>query len=356
MARPPGWKIKRELGRLRQQLSAIPEAIWEPFAQARHARDLTTRWPVHDGAQPGSDKIAAILIWQPHGLSQSLIRQLKYLKDNGYAPFVVSNAPVSEPDRAMLASETWRWMERPNFGYDFGGYKDAIHLIRSWNVTPERLLILNDSTWFPLHDGDDTLQRLEQSEADIAGSILRIRDQTRFLESYVFSISQRAFGHDAFAEYWDNLRITSNKYKVIRRGERGFSEAMVAAGLRIEPLFTRAAFDAHIADMDESALRRVLEYAAIMEDEMEQRRLEVLNQGDAGSYRQLISDILIKAQFYSSFPIVSAGYMGYPFMKKSQEPISALWRTRYMDAVEAGYLPKPDATIWDEMKAADGRD
>ena len=198
MAKVPGWKIRRELGRLGQQLSAIPEAIWEPLAQARHDRELLARWPVRNGQHPGVDRVAALLIWQPEGIAPSVFRTISHLSDAGYAPFVISNAPVSEKDRGTLDAAVWKWMERPNFGYDFGGYRDALRVLKSWNADPERLVILNDSMWFPLSGGDEALARLEALEADVAGSILRRRDGADFLESYIFSVSSRTWRSEAF--------------------------------------------------------------------------------------------------------------------------------------------------------------
>lgn len=352
MAKVPGWKIRRELGRLGQQLSAIPEAIWEPLAQARHDRELLARWPVRDGQLPGSDRVAALLIWQPEGIAPSVFRTISYLSDAGYAPFVVSNAPVSEMDRRTLDASVWKWMERPNFGYDFGGYRDALRVLKSWDSDPERLVILNDSMWFPLSDGDETLARLAALEADVAGSILRHRDSADFLESYIFSVSSRTWRSEAFWAYWDGLRITSNKYKVIRRGERGFSKAMTDAGLSIRPLFEEADFRKEVAAMTQEELRDAVRFAATMDADLEARRLALLESGaDGDACRDLIDAMLVKGLFYSTFPVISAGRMGYPFLKKSREPISALWRRRYVEAVEASVIERPDDVVWTEIRA-----
>lgn len=352
MARVPRWKVKRELGRIRQQLSAIPEAIWEPIAQARHDRELIQRWPVSSGDHPALGKIAVILIFQPNGIAESLWRTLSHLSENEYAPFVVSNAPLLQKDVSRIASLSWRYMERPNFGYDFGGYKDAIRLIREWNIDPQRLLILNDSVWFPLVDGDETIRRLETLDADIAGSILRQRDEVSFLESYIFSVSNSALHNEAFGAYWDQLKITSNKYKVIRRGERGFSVSMAKAGLRVRPLFTRNGFDDIIKGLTREQLIDSLRFAATLDQRLEAERRDLLRT-PAGTEDclRLIYRLLQKGLFYSTFPVIAAGHMGYPFMKKSHEPISALWRRRYVEAVEAGVIKAPSEILLQEIRA-----
>ncbi len=123
----PGWKIRRELDRLGQQLRAIPEAVWEPFARRAHDAALDRGFPITEGTlQPGT-KLALVLCWQPRGLAGSFFNLLDHLVASGYTPFVVSNAAFSDADRQALRSRIWRAVERPNFGYDFGGYRDGFN-------------------------------------------------------------------------------------------------------------------------------------------------------------------------------------------------------------------------------------
>ena len=61
--------------------------------------------------------------------------------------------------------------ERPNFGYDFGGYKDAFLYIIENNLSVERLILLNDSTWFPISSEKDLIRQMEQSNTDFTGAL-----------------------------------------------------------------------------------------------------------------------------------------------------------------------------------------
>lgn len=352
----PGWKIKREFGRLRQQLRAIPEAFWEPFARARHDRLVRAGLPRTEGKQALAPKIAIVLLFQPRGVAESLYLMCRHLAGNGYAVLAVSNAPLSAGDRSRLADQVWRVIERPNFGYDFGGYRDAIWSLRDWGIRPDRLVILNDSIWYPLREDDDTLARMEASDLDVAGTILRERGDIRFLESYFFSIRGAMLEHPAFRRFWDGLRLTSNKYKVIRRGERGFGVAMQDAGIAFGALFPRAAFDAGIARADEAALRRTLRYMAAVDPQVRAQGADLAGTG-AGDpawplkARAFIAQVLEKAQYYSSFPVAAVELLGYPVMKKSREPVSALWRAAWLDAVRDRVLAAPPGPIRAEARA-----
>lgn len=351
----PDWKIRRELARLGQQLRAVPEAFWEPVAQRLHDRRVAAGLPETCGEQALQTKVALVLVYQPTGLAESLLRLCRHLGDNGYAILAVSNAALTSADRDRLAALVWRIIERPNFGYDFGGYRDGLHYLTRSGVRPQRLVVVNDSIWFPLFEGDTTLARMEGSGLDITGTILRERGTERFLESYLYSIGPQALAHPAFAEFWQQYRLTSNKYKVIRRGERGFGRAMLAAGLTVGGLYAPADFLLGIGQADDATLRQVLAYTASADPDLVRDAAALARQSDVewtGRARSFIRDALGRGQFYSTFPVGAMRFMAYPVMKKSQEPVSVRWRSAYLAAVENAVLPTPPQPLLDEIRAA----
>jgi hypothetical protein len=354
----PAWKAKRELARFAQQLRAIPEAIWEPFARRAHDAALARGFPQIEGAQPLGPKVALVLCWQPRGLAASFLDMLDHLVACGYAPFVVSNAPLSPSDRLALRSRVWRAIERPNFGYDFGGYRDGLALLRRWGIQPERLVILNDSIWFPLWPDDRTLQRAEGAPFDVVGTILRRRDRATFLESYFFSIRGPVLQHPGFLAFWNELRLTSNKYKVIRRGERGFGAALKAAGISMGPLFPDEDFARVFSAADEPALRQFLSFMASVDPNMATQAATLVATRSTPDWadraRAFIARALEKSLPYSTFPVAAAGQLGYPVLKKSAEPVSAHWRAAFLRAVDDGLLPRPLPSVMAEARARTG--
>lgn len=348
----PGWKVRRELARLGQQLQAIPEALWEPFAQARHDAAFAKGFPLVQGRQEPGARIALVLCWQPQGLAQSLVEMCTHLVAQDYAPLVVTNAPLSAADQARLLPVAWQILTRPNFGYDFGGYRDGLRHLWRLGLAPQRLVILNDSIWFPLRQDDDTLARMESSPADIVGTVLRERGDERFLESYFYSIRGEVLSNPAFRAFWDGLRLTSNKYKVIRRGERGFSAAMREAGLQLEGLFTVEDFLSRVETCTAEEMRAILAYAAFVDPVLAREAAALA--ADADDPRPgglaLMRRILGKAQFYSAFPVAAVRLLGYPVLKKSREPVSGLWRETWLRAVEEGILAPPSTPALNEIR------
>jgi lipopolysaccharide biosynthesis protein len=76
---------------------------------------------------------------------------------------VVSNLPLVPEERETLRRACWQLIERPNVGYDFGAYRDAILLLGPKLRDLERLVLVNDLLWFPVGEADwiDDAERLE---------------------------------------------------------------------------------------------------------------------------------------------------------------------------------------------------
>ncbi|WP_322867191.1 rhamnan synthesis F family protein [Aquicoccus sp. G2-2] len=350
----PLWKLRREWARLKQQLSALPERLFEPAARRRHDAAFKAGFPVHHGAVAQREKIALILIYQPDGVADSLILMCAHLVTKGYAPFIVSNTPLTMSDQNRLLAHAWRLLIRPNFGYDFGGYRDGIRQLARWDITPEHLLVLNDSIWFPLDPEETLISGLESSPADLTGTILRQRGEERFLESYCYMIPAKTVTKKAFQAYWNELQITSNKYKVIRRGERGFSRAMRAAGLMLAPIYPYEAFFEALGRQDDDFLKKTLLYAAHAHDEYEAARQTLLAETASPDWRDRalahIRATIPREQPYSAYPFAMVRLFAYPILKMSNDHVAMLWRTAYLRAVEAGDLPPPIDPVRAELR------
>jgi hypothetical protein len=350
------WKMRRETMRLGQQLRGIGELLTNPARQRKLDRAVAAGLPMVDGILPASDKVALLLIYQPLGVTDSTLATCVWLSAAGYAPFVVSNAPISPQDRARLSKVIWRAVERPNFGYDFGGYRDGLTCLSQWGVTPDELLILNDSIWLPVLPATDLLDRLAEHPAEIAGTILRTRGAEQFLESYLYRLHRTALMHPGFADFWAGLRLTSNKYHVIRRGERGFSAAMQAAGLQVAGIYNDAGLAGQIAEQDNTFLRRTLRHASYIDAPFAAERDRLLK-ADGPDWRvevlAHVNRVLDKRLGYSTFPYAMVWLTGYPLLKKSAEPVSQSWRLAHLAAIEEGDLPSPHESILSEVQARD---
>lgn len=350
----PRWKIRREWDRLKQQLQAIPEAITEPRLQRRHDAAFAAGFAMMQGDVAPRGRVAVVLLYQPKGIAESTYGMLDCLIKKGYAPFVISNAPLLDSDRARLREATWQAMERPNVGYDFGGYRDAIRTLMDRDIVADQTLILNDSIWFPTADPTPLFETLDAVKTGVGGVILRERGDIRFLESYLLAIPAATFRHPAFRAYWSDLKLTSNKYKVIRRGERGFSQAMLDAGLPLIPAYPNAAFLDALAEQSDDFLIKTLRYSAHMDAGLAQEARVLQDMAPDVAWRARVlahcRSAIPRAQSYSCFPYAMSRLQPYPILKRSGDRVAVHWRAAYLDAVTAHDLPAPPDVIHAELR------
>lgn len=354
------WKFRREISRLGQQVAALHEAVWEPMVQRRHDRTVRHGLPAFEGAVTLGPKLALFLIYQPGTLPQSIVETCKFLVDRGFSPLIVANGGLSVANRAVLLPHVWKILERPNLGYDFGGYRDGILQLQMWGVEPQKLLILNDSIWFPIAPDEAFLDQMEAVNTDVVGTVLREKNKRGFLESYLYLIDGSVMKNAAVQDFWKNYRLTANKYKVIRRGERGHSAALADAGFKLHPMFSMDQFMAMICDQDDQFLEKTIRFGVAETAGLSAEREMLLGTKRDESWRAAVLDhirkVLQSAQFYSAFPYASVRLLQYPIIKRSGDMVSVLWRKAYLAAVEAGEIYCPSEPTFTELRAMTEKD
>ncbi len=359
----PRWKIERELETLRQQLRALPERL---IGRARQRR-LDARFPADysllNGAAPLTSKVAIFLVYQPHGMAASVLATCRHLARRGYAVLLVANSPVSARDQQALGPIVWRFVERPNFGYDFGGYRDGIRLLWYWSVSPEHLIILNDSVWFPLDENETMIESMERSSAGFVGALRHVdhpqaeAEHAGIFLSYFFLIKRAVLTSQAFLDYWNGYVSTSNKHLTVRRGERGFSRTLFAAGAPSEGLYSRERLLRMLERQPDEVLARTLDYGAYTDEPLRRERDALLREAtrDAAWRSKVLAHIgaaSARRNFHSTFCYATIGLLGVPLLKKNQGELQIRMRREYVRAVQAGDLPRPDEATFAEIMAS----
>ena len=295
----PLWKLKRELTRIKQQLrlpfswaAAMLETRLRLRGKGRH-RPHPAR--LSEGQIARLPDIALVLIYQPAGLPASLFATCRHLVAQGFAPFIVSNTALRDDDRIRLLETCHLIMERPNVGYDFGGYRDGIlHLLdeaaRPDNrlVMPDNLLVMNDSIWFPLFDNCTLLAEIRAQPHDLFGPVYNARvkkPHRSHLQSYMFNFSRAALDRPAFRTYWERLVTSANKQLVIRMCEMRMTQAFRDAGFSVGYKWTAADGVAALRALPDADLRRALDYMGRLDRKIA-RTLNRLRTGSAAGISQ----------------------------------------------------------------------
>jgi Rhamnan synthesis protein F len=356
----PLWKVKREIRRIRRQ--ALARASIIPAFLRRVWYDV--RWPRHlrvtHGVMPPSPHMAIFLIYQPGGIAASIHEAIAALQASGPALLIVSNLPLSDDDRAYLAARAWRVIERPNLGYDFGGYREGVAQLHAARLDVRELWILNDSAWFPATVGQSPFRAMIDPAADVSGGMFRFHKrgkQHQWIESYFLSFTEKALRHPSFRQFWNRYPFMDQKYAVVRHGEMGIGRKLRNAGLTLHSKMSNALFLVALQDQSPEFLRKTLLYGGLVRDYLQVEHdalLAACNDGPAWRDAALahIEATLKYGEFYYEYPYAAVHLMGFPFIKKGPDPRYMMWRRRYLEAARAGDLPPLPPAILAELEAA----
>ncbi len=301
---------------------------------------LAPRIVRHVGEVSERPEAAIFLIYPQFGIKPSHLRTLDHLEDQGYATVVVSNIALSDTDRAAVLSSCSQLLERPNFGYDFGGYRDGIFALGNQLKRLDRLVLLNDSCWFPLTENDDWLSRAKSLDLDYVGASshfgVRHPDATDYetiewkyrttpsyfhYSSFALSLSPKIFRTKRFYSFWKRFALSNEKNVTVRRGEIGLTQWVLARGYSHGATLDIAHLDKDLQKLDRQRLSQLASSLIFADD----KRMEAVTREFAESLNEVTSEQMISLILTSvarqGVSYVLAQYsiseMGHSFLKKS---------------------------------------
>lgn len=363
----PYWKLKREVTRLGDQFRSGIRIPSDKFTKWWHDRSFHSRIRMTQGAQKAGQKFAIFLIYQPKGLTRTTLLTCRHMVENGYSVLLVSNTPLSDASRAMLAPVTWQVLERPNVGYDFGGYRDGIRILKEAKVDLRALVVMNDSIWWPLCENDRAVAQVEQLGVDFAGMILRpptsrrkrASNRSPHLQSYFFWFGPKVLTSDVFLGFWQNYKLSSFKYNAIRHGELMLTKTLLDAGFTAAPLFSFEALMKKLETKSNEYLLKVLHYGTFKDAKTAGigASLAAATPKD-NAWRNEVFDLFRLMDRYSEFHLAlrypSVDLLGLNFLKRSTaEPKTSMHhvgRGKYLEAVQKGELPAPMPEVLMEIE------
>lgn len=354
----PGYKIKRELLRvLRQPKQWSGDALSYLGGAWYYDLVLARRSVVRQGEQSAGDKVAIYVIFPSHGLLPSHMRSLKYLVSKQYKVIVVSNLELPDADAGKILPLCHIYIQRPNFGYDFGGYRDGVLAALGAVQKPKRLVLLNDSTWFPIIDHADWLGDIESLDLDFAGAASNYGvprpDPARFKTmdfdyrsdhkrfhycSFALAFGPRVLKDPDFRRFWRRFPLTNKKKSTVRRGEIGLTAWALRKGYSHGATFDMGSLEQALLALPEDRLRDVTRYLIVPEDKNMKQvltqalpTLDTLSQSD--QVKLILTTIARQGVSYASayFNIVERDF---PFLKKSPIRLDATARQTTLDILD----------------------
>jgi hypothetical protein len=354
------WKVRRELrvGVTKLRMFYL-RAVHDRLRKAVYDRTSDRQIKVTPGDLPMTDRVAIFIVFQPKGLAPSVVLTLEHLAQNRFSVVVVSNGPLRPEDRAAVARKATVVLERPNVGYDFGGYRDGIRHLWSLGHDTSLLVLMNDSTWFPLRRDDDSLERMEALDADLAGHIFKTESEEKrgydHMESHLLMISRDFVRSSDFRHFWSSYRMSDERATTIAFGEKAFSQLAIKSGRKVRSLMSREWLLSVLGRLDDRDLERVLRhtidsFSSKQPDLTEVRRLIQSGRPWRDAYLAWADKSLRNSRSYllsAAFVMPALVYGKMGFSKKAHDIRFHMAREELLDLEAMGMIPP----IADEVRA-----
>ena len=305
------WQTGRMVRAPAVLMNVLFGTLWYDLVVARGKR-------IHRGKTGDTTRVVVYLIFPKDGLSESHFRALEHFLEHGYAPVVVSNVSLSPEDRRRLLVYANHLIERPNYGYDFGGYRDGILFLRDRLDSLDRLSLMNDSVWFPLATMQDWLPAAESRGKDVVGAASNYFVDPEEVSrgdgvpgSWQYDTHHPSFHYCSFAlsfgpavlrdvrflKFWERFKLSNDKIDTVHRGEVGLGQWVVHSGHSHGCTLDLSRFDIDLDQLDDARLREVAGNLIIPENPAlrAKKALVLVQTVGAPDERRRLKDFILQA-------------------------------------------------------------
>lgn len=208
-------------------------------------RSIGKKDKVHFAEPYHGQKIMLMALYQKGELRSDVITALAAAKAQGIYVIGVNTLKVFEPDAYREYMDCY--IERFNYGRDFGSYKSGFNYIYSNGLAEQcpRLLMVNDSVFFSKKHIDKFVADMFADDIEVLGATENFEIE-HHLGSFCIAMASRVLNHHKMKRYWKNYRCTDIRPKVIEIGEMELSKLLKSV-VR-SPMQFRALYDmAHVS-------------------------------------------------------------------------------------------------------------
>ena len=184
-----------------------------------------------------------------HQVRDYVVAALSSLRPHANHILLVSNSPISEVDRARLATCCDEILPRPNEGLDAGAYRAGLeHLGWERLADFDELILTNHTYYAPLRPWEEVLTRaagwgdisfwgMTEHAAMRPHPFLAQRELPRHLQSHWIAVRRRLLTDPAFREYWEQMPPVTSYRDSIQWHESRFTGHFAELGHTWEVAF-----------------------------------------------------------------------------------------------------------------------
>ncbi len=224
--RPSGRRlIRRILDAVRYPNAKL--VVWlstfGPWLKWKFSSDsITVNKPLEN--QP----VVMMILWEKGKVRPDIERTLRVAKSMGAHILAINTARLSPESIQPDLFDTY--IERFNFGRDFGSYKTGIlYLQKMYGLANiSRLVILNDSVYYLEKESKEFIQNLLNTDKEVLGATENF-EVHRHIGSFAVSIGNPVLKSKHFQKYWMRYRLSDLRVKVIKKGEMKLTKVLQKA-------------------------------------------------------------------------------------------------------------------------------
>jgi hypothetical protein len=194
---------------------------------------------IEAGGRPdaGATRIALYVHYSATGRISEMVRyQLELLAQAGFSIVFISMAEgIPDADWQAVRALVALAVQRPNFGLDFGAWRDLLPEVRRrWSV-PHELLLVNDSVLGPIHPLQPVIEAMRAGGDGLFGLTESLQTDPH-LQSYML-LARGVAAVEDLMRFVQQLHVSSSKWMLVRMGEVRLSRWMRRRGHRVAALF-----------------------------------------------------------------------------------------------------------------------
>jgi rhamnosyltransferase len=162
-----------------------------------------------------------------------VVHHLRALREVCDTVWFVSSASLPPEELAVAAACSDRAWTRPNVGFDFGMWREAVEQIdvREW----DELVLTNSSVFGPMWPLTESFARMDSVKCDVWGMTDNVESGWH-LQSYFLVFRSSWLHSEPFRQFWSGVELLSDKNAVIQGYEIGLSRFLASHGFEARAL------------------------------------------------------------------------------------------------------------------------
>jgi hypothetical protein len=185
---------------------------------------LLTVWrstAVFKGNAQASSKFVIFAMYEKGEIRKDVFNALETLSQLGFSVVLINSRKLSDQSREKISKLVFCYLERPNYGRDFGSYKDGVRWLyknhKEDYQSASRLLFINDSVFFSRKNLADFFSSLTDTQFPVFGATMNYQIIPH-IGSFCLSVDSSIFTNKKFLEFWKRYRKTDLRAPTITPG------------------------------------------------------------------------------------------------------------------------------------------